>query len=41
MAESGLTKQKRPEKFIFVDDFPTASGKIRKDMLREKAKAND
>lgn len=42
MAESGLAKQKRPEKFIFVDDFPrTASGKIRKDMLREKAKAND
>lgn len=39
MAESGLAKQKRPEKFIFVDDFPrTASGKIRKDMLRQRAK---
>jgi len=37
MAESGLAKQKRPEKFIFVDDFPrTASGKIRKDKLREQ-----
>ena len=42
MAESGLAKQKRPEKFIFVDDFPrTASGKIRKDKLREQAKAAD
>jgi acyl-CoA synthetase (AMP-forming)/AMP-acid ligase II len=39
MAESGLAKQKRPEKFIFVDDLPrTASGKIRKDKLREQVK---
>jgi len=33
--ESGLAKQKIPERFEFVTDFPrTASGKIRKDMLR-------
>ncbi len=32
---SGLAKQKIPERFEFVDDFPrTASGKIRKDQLR-------
>lgn len=32
---SGLAKQKIPERFEFVTDFPrTASGKIRKDMLR-------
>lgn len=32
---SGLAKQKIPERFEFVDDFPrTASGKIRKDALR-------
>jgi non-ribosomal peptide synthetase component E (peptide arylation enzyme) len=33
---AGIAKQKYPEKFIFVDDFPkTASGKVRKDLLRE------
>jgi len=32
---SGLAKQKIPERFEFVDDLPrTASGKIRKDVLR-------
>ncbi len=32
---SGLAKQKTPERFEFVPDFPrTASGKIRKDALR-------
>jgi len=32
---SGLAKQKTPERFEFVEDFPrTASGKIRKDQLR-------
>jgi non-ribosomal peptide synthetase component E (peptide arylation enzyme) len=32
---SGLAKQKTPERFEFVQDFPrTASGKIRKDQLR-------
>ncbi len=37
---SGLAKQKIPERFEFVDDFPrTASGKIRKDVLRAEVKA--
>jgi acyl-CoA synthetase (AMP-forming)/AMP-acid ligase II len=37
---SGLAKQKIPEWFEFVDDFPrTASGKIRKDKLRARIKA--
>ena len=36
VAASGLAKQKIPERFEFVADFPrTASGKIRKDRLRE------
>jgi len=36
VAISGLAKQKIPERFEFVPDFPrTASGKIRKDQLRE------
>lgn len=36
---SGLAKQKIPEHFEFVADFPrTASGKIRKDALREEIK---
>lgn len=35
VTESGLARQKTPERFVFVDDFPrTASGKIRKDQLR-------
>ncbi|MCB2059845.1 MAG: AMP-binding protein [Novosphingobium sp.] len=33
---SGLAKQKTPERFEFVDELPkTASGKVRKDKLRE------
>ena len=37
---SGLAKQKTPERFEFVDDFPrTASGKVRKDQLRADVKA--
>jgi non-ribosomal peptide synthetase component E (peptide arylation enzyme) len=36
---SGLAKQKTPERFEFVADFPrTASGKIRKDVLRADIK---
>ena len=36
---SGLAKQKTPEKIIFAKDFPrTASGKIRKDQLRDMVK---
>jgi acyl-CoA synthetase (AMP-forming)/AMP-acid ligase II len=39
VAASGLAKQKTPELFLFVEDFPrTASGKIRKDMLRADVK---
>jgi acyl-CoA synthetase len=37
---SGLAKQKTPERFEFVTGFPrTASGKIRKDVLRAEIKA--
>jgi acyl-CoA synthetase len=37
---SGLAKQKIPERFEFITDFPrTASGKIRKDVLRAEVKA--
>lgn len=33
---SGLARQKTPERFEFVDEFPvTASGKVRKDLLRK------
>ncbi len=40
VAASGLAKQKIPERFEFRDDFPrTASGKVRKDMLRANVKA--
>jgi acyl-CoA synthetase (AMP-forming)/AMP-acid ligase II len=36
---SGLANQKRPEKIFFVDSLPrTASGKVRKDLLRAEAK---
>lgn len=32
---AGVARQKYPEQFIFVDDFPkTASGKVKKDLLR-------
>ena len=35
VAGSGLARQKIPERFEIVDDFPrTASGKVRKDLLR-------
>lgn len=42
---AGVAKQKYPERFIFVDDFPkTASGKVKKDLLRadvrERLQAN-
>jgi acyl-CoA synthetase (AMP-forming)/AMP-acid ligase II len=37
VAASGLAPQKRPERVEFVEDFPrTASGKIRKDLLRAR-----
>lgn len=37
VAASGMAKQKIPERFEFVDHLPrTASGKIRKDMLRRE-----
>ena len=40
VAASGLARQKTPELFEFVADFPrTASGKIRKDLLREAVRA--
>ncbi len=40
IAALGLAKQKTPERFEYVADFPrTASGKIRKDMLRAEIKA--
>jgi len=39
VAASGLAKQKTPELFLFVEDFPrTASGKVRKDQLRADVK---
>ena len=39
VAGSGLAKQKIPERFEFRADFPrTASGKVRKDMLRADVK---
>ncbi len=40
VAASGLAKQKTPERFEFVADLPrTASGKVRKDLLRAEIKA--
>lgn len=40
VAESGLARQKIPERFEMVDDFPrTASGKVRKDQLRAAIRA--
>jgi non-ribosomal peptide synthetase component E (peptide arylation enzyme) len=40
VAASGLAKQKIPERFEFREDFPrTASGKVRKDLLRADVKA--
>ena len=40
VAASGLAKQKTPERFDFVADLPrTASGKVRKDVLRARVAA--
>jgi acyl-CoA synthetase (AMP-forming)/AMP-acid ligase II len=40
VAASGLARQKIPERFEFRDELPrTASGKIRKDVLRSEVKA--
>lgn len=40
VAESGLARQKIPERFEFRSELPrTASGKIRKDVLRSEVKA--
>ncbi len=40
VADSGLARQKIPERFEFREDFPrTASGKVRKDLLRADVKA--
>ena len=40
VAASGLARQKIPERFELVEDFPrTASGKVRKDQLRADIKA--
>lgn len=40
VAASGLARQKIPERFELVDDFPrTASGKVRKDQLRADIRA--
>lgn len=40
LVSAGIAKQKIPEHLELIDDFPrTAIGKIRKDMLREKARA--
>ena len=40
LAESGLAKQKTPERWWWVEDLPrTASGKVRKDQLRATAAA--
>jgi acyl-CoA synthetase (AMP-forming)/AMP-acid ligase II len=40
VAASGVAKQKIPERFEFREDFPrTASGKVRKDLLRADVKA--
>ena len=37
----GLARQKFPEVLVPIDDFPrTASGKIRKDLLREEIRKN-
>jgi acyl-CoA synthetase (AMP-forming)/AMP-acid ligase II len=40
VAASGLARQKIPERFELVEDFPrTASGKVRKDRLRAQIRA--
>ncbi len=41
IAQSGLSKQKYPERFEFVNELPrTASGKVRKDVLRDTVRNN-
>lgn len=36
---AAVARQKYPERFVFVDDFPkTASGKVKKDLLRADAR---
>lgn len=40
VTDAGLARQKCPERLVYVDDLPrTASGKVRKDLLRERARA--
>ncbi len=40
LSEAGLAKQKTPEALVLVDELPkTPSGKVRKDQLRERARA--
>lgn len=40
LTEAGLAKQKFPEHLVIVDDLPRVpSGKVRKDVLRDQAKA--
>jgi acyl-CoA synthetase (AMP-forming)/AMP-acid ligase II len=40
VAAAGLARQKTPEHVVLVDELPrTASGKVRKDVLRDQAKA--
>ena len=40
LTEAGLAKQKFPEQVVLVDDLPRVpSGKVRKDVLRDRAKA--
>jgi acyl-CoA synthetase (AMP-forming)/AMP-acid ligase II len=39
LAEAGVARQKYPEQLVVVEEFPkTASGKIKKDLLREDAR---
>jgi non-ribosomal peptide synthetase component E (peptide arylation enzyme) len=39
LAAAGVAKQKYPERLVVVDEFPkTASGKIKKDLLRADAR---
>ena len=40
IAAAGLAKQKTPEHVVLIDELPkTAAGKVRKDVLRERARA--
>ena len=41
LEQQGLARQKFPERLEYLDSFPrTASGKIRKDLLRDALKAS-